>query len=143
MTARGRLLGEMKGPCLYRDKGWVYSGVQACGPRSSESAQGPHGTAYRTSEAGRKKATVHILYWIIVGLIAGILAKAVVPGKEGGGWIGSILLGLVGSLLGGFLFRTLLGESFGGWIGSIVVAFVGAVVALLLFNLVTRRGAAR
>ena len=105
--------------------------------------QGPHGTAHRTSAAGRKIATVHILYWIIVGLIAGILAKAVVPGKEGGGWIGSILLGLVGSLLGGFLFRTLLGHSFGGLVGSIVVAFVGAVVALLLFNLVTRRGVAR
>jgi uncharacterized membrane protein YeaQ/YmgE (transglycosylase-associated protein family) len=85
---------------------------------------------------------VHILFWIIVGLIAGALAKAVVPGREGGGMLGSLLLGLVGALVGGFVFTTVLGMTTGGWIGSTLVAFVGAVLALVVWNAVTRRRSA-
>jgi uncharacterized membrane protein YeaQ/YmgE (transglycosylase-associated protein family) len=85
---------------------------------------------------------MHILFWVVVGLVAGALAKAVVPGKEGGGVIGSLMLGLVGALAGGFLFNAFLGHSYGGWIGSTVVAFVGAVLALLIWHAVTRQRAA-
>jgi len=81
---------------------------------------------------------VHILFWIIVGLVAGALAKAVVPGREGGGMLSSLVLGLVGALAGGFLFNTFLGGSYSGWIGSTIVAFIGAVLALVIWNAVTR-----
>jgi uncharacterized membrane protein YeaQ/YmgE (transglycosylase-associated protein family) len=80
-----------------------------------------------------------LIFWAIVGLIAGGLAKLVVPGPEGGGWIGSIIVGLVGSLIGGFLFPLVLGHSFGGPIGSVFVAFVGAVILLLIWHAWARR----
>jgi uncharacterized membrane protein YeaQ/YmgE (transglycosylase-associated protein family) len=80
-----------------------------------------------------------LVFWVIVGLVAGGLAKAVVPGREGGGCIGSVIVGLVGSLIGGYLFRLLLGHSFGGLVGSTVVAFVGAVVLLVIWHAFTRQ----
>lgn len=75
---------------------------------------------------------MHILFWIVVGIIAGALAKAVVPGEGGGGWLGDMILGLIGALIGGFLFIALLGHSYGGWVGSTFVAFIGAVVLLVI-----------
>jgi uncharacterized membrane protein YeaQ/YmgE (transglycosylase-associated protein family) len=80
------------------------------------------------------------IWWVIVGLIAGGLAKAIVPGPEGGGCIGSIIVGLVGSLIGGFVMSLLLGHSMGGFIGSIIVAFVGAVILLVIWHAMARRG---
>jgi uncharacterized membrane protein YeaQ/YmgE (transglycosylase-associated protein family) len=77
------------------------------------------------------------LLWLVVGLIAGWLASAVVGG--GFGLIGDIVVGIVGAFLGGFIFRALgVGAPFGGLAGSIFVAFVGAVVLLLLLRLVRR-----
>ena len=81
------------------------------------------------------------LLWLVVGLVAGWLASAVVGG--GFGLIGDIVVGIVGAFVGGFLFRTLgLGTPFGGLAGSIFVAFVGAVVLLLCLRLL-RRATAR
>ena len=77
------------------------------------------------------------LLWLVVGLIAGWLASAVVGG--GFGLVGDIVVGIVGAFLGGFIFRALgVGSPFGGLAGSIFVAFVGAVVLLLLLRLVRR-----
>jgi uncharacterized membrane protein YeaQ/YmgE (transglycosylase-associated protein family) len=73
-----------------------------------------------------------LIFWIVVGIIAGALAKAVVPGQAGRGWFGDLILGLVGALLGGWLFNTFAGHSYGGPIGSTFVAFVGAVVLLVI-----------
>jgi uncharacterized membrane protein YeaQ/YmgE (transglycosylase-associated protein family) len=73
--------------------------------------------------------------WIVVGLIAGWLASAVVGG--GYGIIGDIVVGVVGSFLGGMIFRGLhLHSPFGGLAGTILVAFVGAVALLLVLRLV-------
>lgn len=83
---------------------------------------------------------MHILFWIIVAVIAGALAKSVV-GAGPGGTIGDLVIGLVGALLGGWLFTTLVGHSYGGWVGSTVVAFVGAVVLLLIMRSFYRRPA--
>jgi len=80
------------------------------------------------------------IFWIVVGLIAGALAKAVVPGREGGGCLGSIVVGLVGSVVGGFLFQVTLGHSYTGFMGSTLVAFAGAVVFLIVWHWLTRRG---
>jgi uncharacterized membrane protein YeaQ/YmgE (transglycosylase-associated protein family) len=73
------------------------------------------------------------LIWIVVGLVAGWLASAVVGG--GYGIVGDIVIGIVGAFLGGWIFRALdVGAPFGGIVGSIIVAFVGAVVLLLILR---------
>lgn len=82
---------------------------------------------------------MHILFWIVVGIIAGALAKAVVPGKEGGGVLGSMLVGLAGSLIGGWLFSLLIGHSYYGFWGSTFVAFSGAVILLAIWHAATGR----
>jgi uncharacterized membrane protein YeaQ/YmgE (transglycosylase-associated protein family) len=75
-----------------------------------------------------------ILVWIIVGLIVGVIARAIVPGPDPLGWLGTILLGIVGSFVGGFLANLIFaGQAVvqpAGWIGSIV----GAVIVLLLWR---------
>ncbi len=82
-----------------------------------------------------------ILAWIIVGLIAGLLASFVVGGI-GYGLIGDIIVGIVGAFIGGWLFREMGWSSpFGGLAGTIFIAFIGAV--LLLFVLRLLRGARR
>jgi uncharacterized membrane protein YeaQ/YmgE (transglycosylase-associated protein family) len=80
-----------------------------------------------------------IIAWIVFGLIAGVLAKFLMPGKAPGGFIATILLGVVGALVGGYL-GTLLG--FGDISGfdfrSMALAVGGGIVVLLVYNLVTR-----
>ena len=75
-----------------------------------------------------------ILGWIVVGLIAGILAKWIMPGDDPGGIIVTILIGIAGGLLGGFVASQLnLG---GGNIMNIVIATAGAIVLLILYRVV-------
>jgi uncharacterized membrane protein YeaQ/YmgE (transglycosylase-associated protein family) len=78
-----------------------------------------------------------LLYWLIVGIIAGLLAKSVVPGEGPSGLLGDLVTGIIGALLGGWMFRAFLGYTYGGWIGSTVVAFIGAVIFLLLLRAIT------
>ena len=78
-----------------------------------------------------------ILTWIIVGLVAGVLASMVVGG--GYGIIGDIVIGIVGAFIGGWIFRQMgWGTPFGGLAGTIFVAFIGAVVLILLLRLIRR-----
>ena len=78
------------------------------------------------------------LTWIIVGLIAGVLASLVMGGS-GVGIIGDIIVGIVGAFIGGWLFGKLgLSSPFGGLPGTIFVAFIGAVVLLFVLRLVRR-----
>jgi len=81
-----------------------------------------------------------ILGWIVLGLIAGAIAKAILPGRQGGGWILTLLLGVVGALLGGWLGSVIFGiglENF--WsLQTWIVAIIGAIIVLLIFGLVTR-----
>jgi uncharacterized membrane protein YeaQ/YmgE (transglycosylase-associated protein family) len=75
------------------------------------------------------------LIWIVIGLVAGWLASAVVGG--GYGVIGDIVVGVVGAFLGGFIFRGLhIHAPFGGIAGTIFVAFIGAVVLLVVLRLI-------
>lgn len=79
-----------------------------------------------------------LLYWVIVGLIAGFLASRVMRGG-GYGVLGDIIVGIVGAVLGGFLLRLFgLGAS-GGIIVSIIVAFIGACVLIALLRAVSGR----
>ncbi|HEY0974126.1 MAG TPA: GlsB/YeaQ/YmgE family stress response membrane protein [Solimonas sp.] len=76
-----------------------------------------------------------ILSWIVLGLIAGVLAKLIMPGKDPGGFIITILLGIAGAFVGGWI-GTLLGvASFTGFtLQGIVVATVGAIVLLAIYR---------
>ncbi len=79
-----------------------------------------------------------LLTWLIVGLIAGVLASLVMGGT-GYGLIGDIIIGIVGAFVGGWLFTKLgVTTPFGGMAGVIFVAFIGAVVLLFLLRLIRR-----
>ena len=81
-----------------------------------------------------------IIGWIVFGLVVGAIAKLLMPGRDPGGIIVTMLLGVVGALLGGFAGRALglYGpEDSAGWLMSIV----GAIVVLLLYRLMVRRRA--
>jgi uncharacterized membrane protein YeaQ/YmgE (transglycosylase-associated protein family) len=81
-----------------------------------------------------------ILAWIIVGIIAGFLAKAVVPGEGPGGVLGDLVIGVVGAVIGGWIMNAFGNVGATGLnIWSIIVAFVGAVVLLLLMRALTGR----
>ena len=86
----------------------------------------------------------HLIFWIVVGVVAGLFAKSVSPGEGPVGILGDLVIGVLGAFIGGWLFSTFLHRSYGGWIGSTMVAFVGAVVLLAVLRTVTgRRGYAR
>ena len=78
-----------------------------------------------------------LLWFLIVGLVAGWLAGVVMKGG-GFGMIGDIIVGIVGAFIGGFLFRQLGVSAGGGIIGSIVGATIGAIVLLFIVRLVKR-----
>lgn len=81
-----------------------------------------------------------LISWILVGAIAGLLAKWIMPGSGPGGFIITVVLGMAGASVGGFMFRLLGGAGATGFnLWSIVVATIGAVVLLFLYNLVARR----
>lgn len=80
------------------------------------------------------------LGFLLLGLIAGAIAKAILPGKQGGGWFITLLLGVVGALLGGWigglLFNVNLGEFFS--ISTWLLAIGGSIVVLLIYGALTR-----
>ncbi len=81
-----------------------------------------------------------ILAWIVVGIIAGFLAKLVVKGEGPGGILGDMIIGIVGAILGGYLFNALghVGATgINAW--SILVAFIGSVILLLIIRAVAGR----
>ncbi|MCW3160040.1 GlsB/YeaQ/YmgE family stress response membrane protein [Chryseobacterium oryctis] len=79
--------------------------------------------------------------WIIFGLIAGAIAKLIMPGTQGGGWLMTIILGIVGAFVGGFI------GSFLGWgttdsfdFRSMLLAVGGALIVLWIYGMVTKKG---
>lgn len=78
-----------------------------------------------------------ILAWIVIGLVAGAIAKFLMPGRDPGGFIVTIVLGIAGSVLGGWLGANVLGTETGpaGLIGSVI----GALILLALYRLVVGR----
>ena len=79
-----------------------------------------------------------ILGWIVVGLIAGVLAKWIMPGDDPGGIIVTILIGIAGGFLGGFIASNL-GIGGGSNVINIVVATLGSILLLILYRVVVRR----
>lgn len=87
-----------------------------------------------------------IIMLIVIGIIAGYVARLLVPGRDPMSFVQTAILGIVGSFIGGFLGYVLFGHDFddgalqaSGVIGSII----GAVIALLIYNATTRRGVGR
>lgn len=81
-----------------------------------------------------------ILLWALFGLIAGAIAKFIMPGKQGGGIIITIVLGIVGAIVGGFIFSAVGSTGVTGLnLWSMFVAVVGAVVVLLVYHAVMGR----
>lgn len=81
-----------------------------------------------------------IISWIVVGLIAGALAKLIMPGADPGGFIATILIGMAGAVVGGLIVSVLGGTGTTGFnIWSILVATLGAIVLLVLFRFVAAR----
>ena len=81
-----------------------------------------------------------IIAWIVVGLIAGALAKLIMPGDDPGGIIVTILIGIVGAFVGGFVVNLFGGAGVSGFnIWSILVATLGAIILLAVYRLVVGR----
>jgi uncharacterized membrane protein YeaQ/YmgE (transglycosylase-associated protein family) len=83
--------------------------------------------------------------FLVLGLIAGAIAKLILPGKQGGGWFITLLLGVVGALLGGWLGGLLFGVNLQEFwsIQTWLVAIAGSIVVLLLYGLIFGRKSRR
>lgn len=84
-----------------------------------------------------------IIAWIFIGLLAGAVAKALMPGKDPGGIIVTMLIGIAGGLLGGFLGKVIFGvDSIDGFfdLSTWIAAIVGSIILLALYRLFTNRG---
>jgi uncharacterized membrane protein YeaQ/YmgE (transglycosylase-associated protein family) len=79
-----------------------------------------------------------ILSWILFGLVVGVIAKLLMPGRDPGGFIVTILLGIAGALIGGFIGRAMgfyTENEAAGWLMSIL----GAIILLALYRMMVRR----
>jgi uncharacterized membrane protein YeaQ/YmgE (transglycosylase-associated protein family) len=85
------------------------------------------------------------LGFLLLGLIAGAIAKLILPGKQGGGWLITLVLGVVGALLGGFLGSVLFNAPLENFfsIQTWLLAIGGSIIVLLIYGLIVGRRAAR
>jgi uncharacterized membrane protein YeaQ/YmgE (transglycosylase-associated protein family) len=98
---------------------------------------------FRAADSTRKVVNMGLLWFLIIGALAGWLAGQFMRGN-GFGLLGDIIVGIIGAFIGGYLFWAAGVRLGGGLIGSLIVAFVGAVVLLFLVRLVnSRRGGRR
>jgi uncharacterized membrane protein YeaQ/YmgE (transglycosylase-associated protein family) len=80
-----------------------------------------------------------VIAWIVLGLIAGAIAKAIMPGKDPGGIIVTMLIGIVGAFLGGIIGNAIAGQGLNGFsLWSILLAIVGSLILLWIYRAVTR-----
>ncbi|MBD2168974.1 GlsB/YeaQ/YmgE family stress response membrane protein [Calothrix membranacea FACHB-236] len=87
---------------------------------------------------------MNLLAWVVLGIIAGAIAKAIYPGRQGGGILSTMVLGIIGALLGGTLvsFLSPPGATFAAAtlsIPSLIIAVIGAIIAIFLWGLITGR----
>jgi uncharacterized membrane protein YeaQ/YmgE (transglycosylase-associated protein family) len=79
---------------------------------------------------------IGIISWIVVGLIAGILGKLIMPGRDPGGFLLTIVIGMVGALVGGLIVQLVGGTGLTGFsIWSILVATLGAIILLAIYRM--------
>ena len=82
-----------------------------------------------------------ILGFLILGLIAGAIAKAILPGRQGGGWVVTLVLGVVGAILGGWIGSLIFGGGLAEFldIRTWLLAILGSIIVLLVYGAVTNR----
>ena len=83
-----------------------------------------------------------IIVWIIFGLIAGAIAKFLKPGVDSQGWVATIIIGIVGSMVGGYLGRLFFGQGVTNEVFSLYsmgMSVVGAIIVLFVYNMVTAK----
>lgn len=85
-----------------------------------------------------------VISWIVVGLLASARAKLIIPGRQGGGWVSTIILGLIGAVVGGFIWGLFgsggIGATFAhpwSW-GSFILAVVGAIIFSVVWGFITK-----
>nr|WP_317200445.1 GlsB/YeaQ/YmgE family stress response membrane protein [uncultured Psychrobacter sp.] len=78
------------------------------------------------------------IWMIIVGLVAGLLARAIKPGNDAMGWIMTIVLGIVGAILGGFIAGLIGIDADGGFTG-LIFSVIGAIILLFLYEMIMNR----
>ncbi len=78
------------------------------------------------------------IWTIIVGLVAGLLARAIKPGNDAMGWIMTIVLGIVGAMLGGFV-ASLIGINADGGFTGLIFSVIGAIILLFLYEMIMNR----
>lgn len=88
-----------------------------------------------------------IISWIVIGLLGGAIAKAIMPGRQGGGWVATMILGIIGSFVGGLVGSLLFEGSidFSGpnfSIGGLITSIVGALIVLAIYGWVQGRNRA-
>lgn len=81
---------------------------------------------------------IAVLSWICFGLVVGVLAKLLMPGNDPGGFIVTVLLGIAGAMVGGFLGRAM-GLYGPGQVAGYIMSIVGAIILLALYRMMTRR----
>jgi len=88
-------------------------------------------------ECDTTRFIMHILWIIVIGFVVGAIAKLLMPGKDPGGFIITILLGIAGAFVGTWIGRIFAGENYtAGWIMSVI----GAIILLFLYRLLFKRG---
>ncbi|SFT40678.1 GlsB/YeaQ/YmgE family stress response membrane protein [Arthrobacter sp. ov118] len=82
-----------------------------------------------------------ILGWIVLGLVAGAIAKAILPGRQGGGWVITLVLGVVGAILGGWIGSLIFGGGLGDFfdLRTWLLAILGSIVVLLIYGAIAGR----
>jgi uncharacterized membrane protein YeaQ/YmgE (transglycosylase-associated protein family) len=88
---------------------------------------------------------IHFIAFLILGLIAGALAKLILPGKQGGGILITMLLGVVGAFIGGYIGRAIFGTDGGSTFSfqSILFAVLGSLLVLFVYGLITKNRGSR
>ena len=86
-----------------------------------------------------------IIGWIVLGLIAGAIARLILPGSQGGGWLGALITGILGAILGGWI-ASLMGigamdEFFS--LGTWIFAILGGVIVAFIWQAITKRSGSR
>ena len=110
----------------------------------------PDSRAVNWNHRKKEREMFAIIGWIVFGLIAGLIAKAIMPGKDPGGCIITILLGIAGSVIGGFIGRALFGYGTAvhgdtrdltqpGFLMSLLLSVVGAIILLAIYRLIKGR----
>ncbi len=79
---------------------------------------------------------MNFLYMILMGLIVGVIARAIKPGADAMGWVLTIVLGIVGALVGGFIASALHMDANGGFTG-LILSVIGAIIVLFIYELIT------